>query len=465
MDTITPEPRPAWIAGRAEQGAGTRVVTHPYDGSEVATVAVPAADQVERAVAAAAEIAPALRRSPAHARAEALEQVSRGLTARAEELAEVITAESGKPLRWAEAEVTRAVSVFRLAAERTRHSAGEMQRAGTEPAGAGRVALVRRVPRGAVLAVTPFDSPLGLVADRVAPALAVGAPVVVTPAPRTPLSALVLGELLADTDLPAGAFSVLPVGDAETTALAAEPRLPVVSFTGSATAGRSLAEAADRKHLVLELGGNTTVAVLADWPDLDDAARRIATFGTCQAGQSRTAVQRVVVQRAVAEEFVSKLTDAVRAQRTGDPYDAEVSVGPVVDEAAAERIVAWIDEATAGGAKVLTGGSRETSTVQPTLLTDVPADAKVWTEEVFGPVLAVSVVDSADDAFAAVNVSAHGSQAGVFTRDVRAAFRAADELDIGGLVVGDVPSSADGVEATMRDLTEERVLVLAGLDR
>ncbi|PRX44023.1 succinate semialdehyde dehydrogenase [Prauserella shujinwangii] len=476
MDTITPEPRPAWIAGRAEQGADTLVVSHPYDGSEVATVAVPGADQVERAVAAAAGVAREFRRTPAHARAAALEHVSRGLAGRAEELAEVITAESGKPLRWAEVEVTRAVSVFRLAAEEARRFAGELLRLDGEEAGTGRSALVRRVPRGPVLGIAPFNFPLNLVAHKVAPALAVGAPIVVKPAPRTPLSALILGELLAEAGLPEGAFSVLPLGNADTERLVTDPRLPVVSFTGSAPVGWRLADAASRKHVVLELGGNAAAVVLADWPDLDGAAERIATFGNYQAGQSCIAVQRVVVERAIAAEFVPRLAEAVREQRTGDPYDLEVSVGPVVDEAAAERIAAWIAEATGAGAKVLAGGGRAGTSVEPTLLTDVPADAKVWTEEVFGPVLAVSVAEDADAAFAAVDDSAYGLQAGVFTRDLDLAFRASAELEVGGVIVGDVPSfrsdampyggvkgsgvGREGVLAAMRDLTEERVTVL-----
>jgi acyl-CoA reductase-like NAD-dependent aldehyde dehydrogenase len=479
MDTITPEPRPAWIAGRPEQGKETLVVTHPFDGSEVATVAVPGPDQVDRAVAAAVDVASEFRRSPAHRRAAALEQVSRGLAARADEIAEVITAENGKPLRWAEAEVGRAVSVFRIAAEEARRFSGEMQRLDSDPSGEQRLALVTRVPRGPVLGIAPFNFPLNLVAHKVAPALAVGAPIVIKPAPRTPLSALILGEVLAETDLPEGAFSVLPLGNEATSALVTDPRLPVVSFTGSGQVGWSLMDAAPRKHVVLELGGNAAAVVLADWPDLEGAAERIATFGNYQAGQSCIAVQRVIVEREIAGEFLPKLAAAVRAQPTGDPYDTAVSVGPVVDEAAAERIVSWVDEAVGAEATLLVGGSRDGATVEPTLLTDVPSSAKVWTEEVFGPVLVVSVVDSAQDAFAAVDDSDYGLQAGIFTRDVRLAFEAAARLDVGGLIVGDVPSyradqmpyggvkgsgvGREGVPAAMRDLTVERVTVFTGV--
>ncbi|WP_033291259.1 aldehyde dehydrogenase family protein [Amycolatopsis jejuensis] len=480
MDTITPQPRAAWIAGRAEQGASTLVVHHPFDGSEVATVAVPGAEQVERAVAAAAAVAKEFRRSPAHQRANALEHVSRGIALRAEELAEVITAENGKPLKWAEAEVKRAVSVFRIAAEEARRFSGDVQRLDSDPSGDARLALVRRVPRGPVLGIAPFNFPLNLVAHKVAPALAVGAPIIVKPAPRTPLSSLILGELLAETDLPEGAFSVLPLGNPETQKLVADPRLPVVSFTGSGPVGWSLADAAARKHVVLELGGNAAAVVLRDWPDLEGAAQRIATFGNYQAGQSCIAVQRVIVDAAVADEFVPALTEAVEAQQTGDPYDRNTDVGPVVDEAAAERIVAWVEQAVSGGARVLTGGTRSGATVAPTLLTDVPADAKAWSEEIFGPVLAVSIVDGVDEAFAAVNDSAYGLQAGVFTSDVQLAFHASAELEVGGVIIGDVPSyradqmpyggvkgsgvGREGVLSAMHDLTEERVTVFTGVD-
>jgi acyl-CoA reductase-like NAD-dependent aldehyde dehydrogenase len=375
--------------------------------------------------------------------------------------------------------VRRAVSTFRFAAEEARRFGGELQRLDTEPGAEGRIAMIRRVPRGPVLGISPFNFPLNLVAHKVAPSLAAGAPIIVKPAPRTPLSALVLGELLAETDLPAGAFSVLPVGNEETAGLVRDDRLPVVSFTGSGLVGWSLMDASPRKHFVLELGGNAAAVVCADWPDLGFAANRIATFGNYQAGQSCIAVQRVVVERPVAEEFIRELVAAVRALRTGDPHDPEVEVGPVVDAAAAERVVKWIEEATAGGAELLTGGGRDGTSVQPTVLLDVPRDSKAWAEEIFGPVLAVSVVDSVDEAFAQVNDSAYGLQAGVFTKDIQVATRAGAELEVGGVIIGDVPSfradqmpyggvkgsgfGREGIRSAMADLTEERITVLTNV--
>ncbi|HEX2131500.1 MAG TPA: aldehyde dehydrogenase family protein [Actinophytocola sp.] len=479
-DPHLPTPRAAWIAGRAELSDRTLAVRHPYDGDEIASVCVPSAEQVERAVSAAASVAREFRGTPAHVRAAALEHVSRQLRERADEIAEMITAENGKPLKWATVEVTRAVSTFRIAAEEARRFSGDLQRLDTDPTAEGRLAVTRRVPRGPVLGITPFNFPLNLVAHKIAPAIAVGAPIVVKPAPRTPLSALLLGELLAETDLPAGAFSVLTVGNEETSALVRDPRLPVVSFTGSGPVGWSLMDSAPRKQVVLELGGNGAAVVCADWPDLDFAAQRIATFGNYQAGQSCIAVQRVLVDRAVADEFVPKLLDAVSNLRTGDPHDPEVEVGPLVDEAAAERVESWVNEAVSAGATLLTGGKRDGASLAPTVLSDVPRDAKAWSEEVFGPVLVVSVTDGVDDAFAQVNDSVYGLQTGVFTRDVGVAFRARAELDVGGVIVGDVPSfradqmpyggvkgsgfGREGVRSAMDDLTEERVMVLTGLE-
>jgi acyl-CoA reductase-like NAD-dependent aldehyde dehydrogenase len=480
MDAYTANVYPCWIAGRPEQGVDELVVHHPFDGNEVARCAVPGPEQVERAVAAAAAVSLELRSTPAHQRAAALDHVSKRIKERAEEFAEIITAENGKPLKWADAEVNRAVSTFRFAAEEARRFSGSLQRLDTDPAANGRMAMIRRVARGPVLGISPFNFPLNLVAHKVAPALAVGAPIIIKPAPRTPLACLMLGELLAEADLPEGAFSVLPVGNEATQELVRDERLPVVSFTGSGPVGWSIMEAVPRKHVVLELGGNAAAVVLADYPDLDHAAQRIATFGNYQAGQSCIAVQRVIVERSITETFVPKLVDAVSALRNGDPHDPEVEVGPVVDQAAADRITEWIAEAVDAGATMLTGGKAEGTLLEPTVLSDVDTSTKVWREEVFGPVLAVSIVDSAGEAFDQVNDSQYGLQAGIFTRDLQLAFEASSTLDVGGVIIGDVPSyradqmpyggvkgsgiGREGLTSAMNDFTEERVTVFTGID-
>jgi len=474
-----PGTHPFWLAGKQATGAETLEVTSPWDGAVVGVAWLPTAGQVEEAVAAADAVRRDAQALPAHARAAALDHVSARIRERADEIARLITAENGKPLKWARAEVSRAASTFRWAAEEARRWSGELQRLDTDPTATGRLAVVRRFPRGPVLGISPFNFPLNLVAHKVAPALAVGAPIVVKPAPATPLTALLLGELLAETDLPAGMFSVLPVPNDRMAELVADPRLPVVSFTGSGPVGWQLKERLPRKHVVLELGGNAAVIVCADFPDLDWAAQRIATFSNYQAGQSCIAVQRVFADQRVADPLTERTVQAVQALRTGDPGDESADVGPMISEDAARRVEAWVGEAVEGGARVLAGGVRRGSQYEPTVLARVPAGAKVLDEEVFGPVLALAPFDTLDDAFAAVNASRYGLQAGVFTRDLATAFRAQRELEVGGVIVGDVPSyradqmpyggtkesgtGREGLRAAMEDLTEPRVLVLTGL--
>ena len=473
---------PYWIAGEARSGTEVLEVRSPFDGSRAGATTTATAADVEAAVAAAAAANGACAATPAHVRAAALDSVSRRLAERSEEIAALITAESGKPLKWARLEVTRAVSTFRWGAEEARRWSGSLQRLDTDPAATGRMALVRRAPRGPVLGIAPFNFPLNLVAHKVAPAIAVGAPIVLKPAPATPLSALLLGELLAETNLPAGAWSVLPVPNEVAAGLVRDPRLPVVSFTGSVPVGWSIRDAVPRKHVTLELGGNAAVVVAPDQDDdaLAYAASRIATFAMYQAGQSCISVQRVFATREVATTLTERVVEAVQKLVTGDPTDAATDVGPLIDESAARRVGTWVDEAVAAGARLLTGGTRDGAAYAPTVLADVPGTAKVACEEVFGPVVVIDTVDSVDEAFARVNDSRFGLQAGVFTRDLQLAFRAARELEVGGVVIGDVPSfradqmpygglkdsgvGREGVHAAMEDLTEERVLVLTGIE-
>ncbi|MFJ8202496.1 aldehyde dehydrogenase family protein [Micromonospora chalcea] len=476
------EPRAFYVAGRPVHGEDELTVTHPYDGQPVGRTTLATADQVEAAVAGAARVAAEAAALPAHARAAALDHVSRRLAERADEVAALITAENGKPVKWAKAEVGRAVSTFRWAAEEARRFSGDLQRLDTDPAATGRIALVRRVPRGPVLGITPFNFPLNLVAHKVAPALAVGTPIVVKPAPATPLTALLLGEILAETDLPEGMFSVLPLPNERAAELVADTRLPVVSFTGSGPVGAAIRRAAPDKHVTLELGGNAAAVICADWSADDDltfAAQRIATFSNYQAGQSCIAVQRVYVHERLYDGFLPRLVAAVQALRTGDPRAELTDVGPLVSVEAAQRVETWVDEAVAAGAVVEAGGRRDGATYPPTVLSGVSADAKVCAEEVFGPVLVVAPVADDRAAFAAVNDSAYGLQAGVFTHRLDVAFDAARTLEVGGVIVGDVPSyradqmpyggmkgsgvGREGLRSAMDDYTEPRVMVLTGV--
>ena len=473
-----------WLAGRQATGEDSFDVHNPWDGRVVGTVSVPTDAQVEEAVAAAHAVTAEFSATPAHVRAAALDHVSKRLAERTEEIAQLISAENGKPIKWARGEVGRAVSVFRFAAEEARRfNGGEAQRLDTDAGGVGRLALTRRFVKGPVLGIAPFNFPLNLCAHKVAPAIAVGAPIILKPAPATPLSGLIIGELLAETDLPAGSWSVLPVANDKMPALVKDERLPVISFTGSDKVGYAIQESVPHKHCTLELGGNAAAVVLADWSseaDLDWAATRIATFSNYQAGQSCISVQRVIADASVYDRLVEKVVQKVQAQVTGDPNDDATDVGPLVSEDAAKRVESWVDEAVSAGAKLLTGGKREGASYEPTVLADVPAGVKLATEEVFGPVLTLLRAENTDEAIAAVNDSKFGLQTGVFTRDIQAAFRAHRELEVGGVIVGDAPSyradqmpyggvkqsgvGREGVRYAMDDYTYERVLVLTGLD-
>ncbi|MFD6418908.1 aldehyde dehydrogenase family protein [Streptomyces sp. NPDC060194] len=473
-----------WLAGRQATGDATFDVSSPWDARTVGTVSVPTDAQVEEAVAAAHAVRDEFAATPAHVRAAALDHVSRRLAERTEELAQLISAENGKPIKWARGEIGRAASVFRFAAEEARRfNGGEAQRLDTDAGGVGRLALTRRFPRGTVLGIAPFNFPLNLCAHKVAPAIAVGVPIILKPAPATPLSGLILGELLAETDLPAGSWSILPVPNDKMPALVKDERLPVISFTGSETVGYAIMDSVPRKHVTLELGGNGAAVVLGDWAsdaDLDWAATRIATFSNYQGGQSCISVQRVIVDAAVHDRLVPRIVAAVEAQVTGDPSDASTDVGPLVSEDAAKRVESWVDEAVAAGAQLLTGGKRDGASYAPTVLAELPADTTLACEEVFGPVLSIQKVDGEAEAFAAVNASKYGLQAGVFTHDLQTAFRAHRALEVGGVIVGDVPSyradqmpyggakqsgvGREGVAYAMEDYTYERVMVLTGID-
>ncbi|AJE81961.1 aldehyde dehydrogenase [Streptomyces albus] len=473
-----------WLAGRRTAGEDVLEVTSPWDGRLVGRAAVPTEAEVEEALAAAYAVREEFAATPAHVRAAALDHVSRRLVERTEEIARLISAENGKPMKWARGEVGRAVSVFRFAAEEARRfNGGEAQRLDTDAGGAGRLAFTRRFPKGVVLGIAPFNFPLNLCAHKIAPALAVGTPIILKPAPATPLSGLLLGELLSETELPAGSWSVLPVPNERMPALVQDERLPVISFTGSDKVGFQIMDSVPRKHCTLELGGNGAAVVLGDYAseqDLDWAATRIAAFANYQGGQSCISVQRVIADASLYERLVPRIVAAVAAQVTGDPADDATDVGPLVSEDAAKRVESWVEEAVAAGAKLLTGGKRDGASYAPTVLAEVPAEVTLSCEEAFGPVLTLQSADSEEAAFAAVNDSKYGLQAGVFTHDVQAAFRAHRALEVGGVIIGDVPSyradqmpyggvkqsgvGREGVRFAMDDYTYERVMVLTGLD-
>lgn len=470
------EPKPYLVAGEWKQGSGSIDVTNPYDGSLVAKVASPIEADVERAVAEADRAFAETRKLPVHARAEALIHISKRLTERADEVADIISKEGGKPLKWAKVEAVRAVSTFRWAAEELRRMDGETMRLDTEASLGTRMAIVRRFPMGPVLAITPFNFPVNLVAHKMAPALAVGAPIVIKPATKTPLGALLLGELFTETDLPAGMLSVLPIGGKEAGELAKDERFKKISFTGSSQVGWDLKKADPKKTVTLELGGNAGVIVHSDG-DLDKAAQRVAFGGFYQAGQSCISVQRVLVQSNVFEDFKSKLVAEVEKLKVGDTADPDTDVGPLIDHDALEKVSSWVDEAVQAGAEILVGGKREDPVYAPTVLSKTKADMKVRQEEIFGPVVTLEPYETWDEAIALANETRYGLQAGLFTHDVGRIMQAHRDIEAGGIIVNDVASfradqmpyggikdsgsGREGLRYAMEEMTEIKVLVLS----
>ena len=470
--------KPYLVAGEWRTGSDAFEVRSPYDGATVARVGTPTAADVEEAVRGASDVFDEVRKLPVHRRAAALVHMSERLSERREEVAELIAREGGKPLKWARVEATRAAATFRWAAEECRREGGELLRLDTEEAHGSRLGVVRRFPRGPVLAIAPFNFPVNLVAHKLAPALAVGAPIVIKPATKTPLGALLLGELFAETDLPPAMCSVLPVGGKEAGEMAKDPRFKKISFTGSSEVGWELRRADPRKATTLELGGNAGVIVHSD-ADLGRAAQRIAFGGYYQAGQSCIAVQRVLVHAPVAEELEAKVVAEVDKLVTGDPLDESTDVGPVIDHDALERISAWVDEAVQNGAEVLTGGKREDPFYRPTVLARTRPEMKVRCEEIFGPVITLGTYDDFEEAISEVNESRYGLQAGVFTSDIDRVMLAHRDIEVGGLIHNDVSSfradqmpyggtkdsgaGREGLRYAMEEMTETRILVLSNV--
>jgi len=470
------EIRPFLVNGQWRTGQGTLEVKNPYDDSVVARVAVPTEDDVEEATATAAATFPTSKQLSVAARSAALDHISRRLAETIEENARLIAAEGGKPIKWARVEATRAVSTFRWASEVLRHGDDELMRLDTEAAFGSRIGLMRRFPYGPVLGITPFNFPLNLVAHKVAPSLAVGAPIVVKPASATPIGALRLAEFFAETDLPAGMYQVLPVSSKVADAMARDDRYRKISFTGSAGIGWYLKGLDPKKRVTLELGGNAGVIVHSD-ADLDLAAQRVAFGGYYQAGQSCISVQRVLVASDVYDRFAELLTKQVQQLKVGDPMDETVDVGPVIDRGEVDRIGAWIEEAVAQGAEVLTGGTVDGPLVTPTLLSQTTPQMKVRCEEVFGPVCTITPYETFEEALAEANDSKYGLQAGVFTNDINRAFEAHRTLDVGGVIINDVSAfradqmpyggskesgfGREGLRFAMEEMTEPRIMVLS----
>jgi acyl-CoA reductase-like NAD-dependent aldehyde dehydrogenase len=468
--------RPYLVNGQWRTGDGTFEVKNPFDDSLVAEIGVPNAEDVEEAIATAAATFPEASRLSVAQRSEALDHISRRLGETIEENAQLIAAEGGKPLKWARVEAARAVSTFRWASETLRHGADEVMRLDTERVFGSRLGIVRQFPIGPVFGITPFNFPLNLVAHKVAPALAVGAPIVVKPASATPIGSLRLAEFFDETDLPKGMYQVLPVSSKVADGMARDDRFRKISFTGSAPIGWYLKGLDPKKKVTLELGGNAGVIVHSD-ADLDLAAQRIAFGAYYQAGQSCISVQRVLVAAEVYDEFATLLTKQVEQLITGDPMDPNTDVGPVIQRSEVDRIAEWVEEAKAQGAEVLTGGTADGPFYRPTLLSQTRPEMKVRCEEIFGPVATISPYETFEQALAEVNDSKYGLQAGVFTNDLNRAFEAHRTLEVGGVIVNDVSAfradqmpyggskdsgvGREGLKWAMEEMTEPRIMVLS----
>jgi acyl-CoA reductase-like NAD-dependent aldehyde dehydrogenase len=466
-----------YLAGEWIETGESFEVRSPYSGDVVATVVRAGVNEARRAIDAAAQV---MREPlPAWRRADILERVSQLVRDREEELARTICAEAGKPLKAARVEAARAVNTFGLSAGEARRLSGEsVPITGTQP-GQGHIAWTVRVPIGVIGAITPFNFPLNLVAHKLAPALAAGCAVVLKPASQTPLSALRLAALCEEAGLPGGWLSVLPgrageIGDV----LVEDERVRMLTFTGSAAVGWELRARAPRKKVALELGNASPIVVEPD-ADLELATSKVATHAFSFAGQTCVSIQRVYVHRDLLDDFLTRLVPKVDALRIGDPADEATDLGPVIDSTNHDRIRAWLDEAIAGGAEVVTGGSEEGGLLRPTVLTGVSPEMKVCSHEIFGPVCSVIPYDSLDEAFALANATEYGLQAAIFTSSIDPAVRATASLEFGSVMINEAPewrvdqmpyggtkasgNTKEGPAYTIREMTEERLVVLGAL--
>jgi len=466
---------PLYLANEAQTPNLDLEVTDKYTGKVATRVAQADAKTIDAGIQACVEAAEPMARLPAYARQEGLAHCVKRFQERYEELAYALCIEAGKPIRDARGEVTRLIDTFRIAAEESVRMTGEVQPLDISPRAKGYQGMWKRVPIGPCSFISPFNFPLNLAAHKIAPALAVGCPFVMKPASRTPLGAIIIGEVLAETDLPKGAFSILPAHRDGADLFTTDERLKLLSFTGSPGVGWDLKAKAGKKKVVLELGGNAAVVVDKD-TDLEDAVERIIFGAFYQSGQSCIGVQRIIIHADIYDELRDRLVAKTKTLIAGDPREESTFVGPMIDEKEAKRLDSWIQQAVADGAKLLVGGKREGAMLEATLLEGVGRKAALYAEEAFGPVAILSKFTNFKDALDEVNDSKFGLQTGVFTRDLYKMLEAWDHLDVGGVVIGDVPSyrvdnmpyggvkdsglGREGVRFAMEDMTEIRNLVI-----
>lgn len=466
---------PYFLANKAVFANQDLEVTNKYTGDVATTVALADATIIDQAIAAAESSQEAMTALRPYERQNILNHCVTRFTERFEELAYALCIEAGKPIKDARGEVTRLIDTFRIAAEESVRIQGEVMNLEITERAKGYTGMYKHVPIGPCSFISPFNFPLNLAAHKVAPAIAAGCTFVLKPASRTPLGAIIMGEVLAETNLPEGAFSILPCSRDGADLFTTDDRFKLLSFTGSPDVGWNLKAKAGKKPVILELGGNAACIVDND-ADLDDAIDRIVFGAYYQSGQSCISVQRILIHQDIYAEFKQRYVEKVANLIHGDPLDEATFIGPMIAESEAKRLESWVDEAVDSGAKLLCGGKRDGAMLAATILEDAPHDSKVNAEEAFGPVSIISAFSDYDEALKRVNDSQFGLQAGVFTRDIYKAHKAWDVLDVGGVVIGDVPSwrvdnmpyggvkesglGREGIRYAIADMTEIRLMVL-----
>ncbi len=478
MATVTgAKPHPIYLAGRWVESPDVLAVENPADPANPAGATYTATpEQYEEAVEAAVAAFEVTRTLPAYERGAILRNISAGLRARREEIGRLIAAEAGKPIRDALVEVDRAVLTFRLGAEEAERMYGEVIPLDLMPASRGRVGITRRFPIGPVAGISPFNFPLNLAAHKLAPAIASGNPIVLKPPSKDPLTMLTVAEIIAEAGAPAGSVSILPMSRELGDRMVADPRFKLLTFTGSPSVGWRMKERAGKKKVVLELGGNAGVIIDAT-ADLDWAVKRTLVGAYTYAGQVCISVQRLFVADAIWDAFMDRFVAGARQLKLGDPLDPATDVGPMVDAAAATRTQRWVDEAVGLGGKLLLGGKAEGAFFEPTILTDTPVTAQVCSNEAFAPLVVAFRFSDFADAIRQVNDSFFGLQTGVFTNNLEHTWAAFNELEVGGVIVNDVPTyridnmpyggvkdsglGREGLRWAMEDMTEIRIMVLA----
>ena len=462
------------IGNELTKGTSVIPVVNPFTGEPFAEVCLADSIEIDKAINLAEEAFKKTRVLPSYQRSRICAEVASGIQDRSDEFSKIIAQESGKPLIYARAEVARSVSTFEIASQEALRLDGEMLTLDITESAHGKAGLTRRFPIGPIAGISPFNFPLNLVAHKVAPALACGNPIIIKPASSTPLTALLLGEIVQNTQAIEGSLSVLPCTSKNATPLVEDPRLKMVTFTGSPNVGWDIKKRAGRKKVVLELGGNAGVIVEPD-AEIDLAAKKIAFGAFVYSGQVCISVQRVFVHASKYDDFLESLISETQAFRPGDPLDEKVTMGPMIDLENAERIESWVNEAVAEGAKIQTGGKRDKSYYPPTILTNVNPNLPVACSEAFGPILIVNSYTNFNDAIKAVNNTDFGLQAGVFTNNMNKALGAFNQLDVGGVVINDIPTfrvdnmpyggvkdsgfGREGIKYSLREMTEIKLLV------